>query len=49
MFQLAYLIAAPIVGAALAKVGRKNSILIGYSLIVLATIGFGLLKHVDNE
>jgi len=49
MFQLAYLIAAPFVGAFLGKIGRKTTIVIGYILIILATIGFGLLAYVPDN
>ena len=42
MFQVAYLIMAPIVGQNLQRFGRKNMILAGYLLCILATIGFGL-------
>jgi MFS family permease len=46
MFQVAYLMVAPIVGANLQKIGRKNSILIGYTLTALATVGFGLIAYI---
>jgi MFS family permease len=49
MFQLAYLIAAPIIGSNLPKIGRKNSIMIGYVIVTTATAGFGLLSYVENE
>jgi MFS family permease len=49
MFQVAYLICAPIVGQSLQKVGRKNMILLGYTLCIAATIGFGLCSHVPDD
>jgi MFS family permease len=49
MFQVAYLVASMIMGAILQKIGRKNAIVIGYILIVSATVGFGLLTYVENE
>jgi hypothetical protein len=49
MFQLAYLIFAPIIGANLQRLGRKTSILTGYGFIVLATIGFGTLVYIVDE
>ncbi len=49
MFQLAYLIFAPIIGANLQRMGRKTSIIIGYGFIVLATIGFGSIVYVQDE
>lgn len=42
MFQVAYLIFSPIVGTNLQRFGRKNVIIAGYSLCIMATIGFGL-------
>lgn len=49
MFQVAYLICAPIVGQSLQKVGRKNMILLGYTLCIAATVGFGLCSHVPDD
>ena len=46
MFQIAYLIMAPIVGQNLQRFGRKNMILAGYVLCILATVGFGLCSHI---
>ena len=42
MFQVAYLLFSPVVGQNLQRFGRKNVILAGYSLCLLATIGFGM-------
>jgi len=49
MFQIAYLIMAPIVGQNLQRFGRKNMILAGYTLCILATIGFGLCSHIGPK
>lgn len=49
MFQLAYLIAAPFVGANLGRIGRKTTIIIGYLLIIVATVGFGLLSFIPKD
>lgn len=49
MFQVAYLVCAPIVGQNLQKVGRKNMILLGYTLCITATVGFGLCSHVPDD
>ena len=49
MFQLAYLIFAPIIGANLQKIGRKTAIIAGYGMIVGATVGFGLLVYINEE
>lgn len=48
MFQVAYLMVAPLVGSNLQRIGRKNSILIGYTLCMLATVGFGLISYVPQ-
>jgi MFS family permease len=49
MFQLAYLLAAPFVGMKLGKIGRKNCIVLGYLLIIIATVGFGLLSYFPDN
>jgi MFS family permease len=49
MFQVAYLLCAPFVGQNLQKVGRKNMILIGYTLCIMATVGFGLAANVPYD
>ena len=49
MFQVAYLICAPIVGQTLQKVGRKNMILMGYMLCTGATVAFGICYHIPKE
>jgi len=43
MFQVAYLIVSPFIGQHLKVIGRKNSIVIGYLIIVSASFCFGLL------
>jgi hypothetical protein len=48
MFQVAYLMVAPLVGSNLQRIGRKNSILIGYTLCMLATLGFGLISYIPQ-
>jgi MFS family permease len=40
IYQLASLISSPLIGAKLAVIGRKNSMVIGYILIIASTIGF---------
>jgi MFS family permease len=46
MFQVAYLMCAPFVGQNLQRFGRKNMIIMGYILCIMATVGFGLCSHV---
>lgn len=40
---------APLVGSNLQRIGRKNSILIGYTLTIIATVGFGLISHIPQN
>jgi hypothetical protein len=49
MYQLAFLIFAPIIGGNLLKIGRKTALIAGYSLTIAATMGFGLIVYVDEE
>lgn len=37
------------IGANLTRIGRKNSILLGYITITLASTCFGLLSLIDND
>lgn len=49
MFQLVYIVASPIVAMNLKKMGRKNSVVIGYSLMTVATAGFGTLQYIPSN
>jgi MFS family permease len=49
MFEVAYIMAAPVIGFSLKRVGRKNYIILGYLIVVLGTIGFAVLALVENE
>lgn len=49
MFEVAYIMAAPVIGFSLKKVGRKNYIIIGYLIVVLGTAGFAALALIENE
>ena len=49
MFEVAYIMGAPIIGGSLKKVGRKNYIIIGYLTVVIGTAGFAALALVENE
>jgi len=46
MFQIAYLVLAPIVGQNLQRIGRKNMILLGYIICICATAGFGVCANI---
>ena len=41
-FEIAALIFSPFVGIMLERLGRKNSIMIGFVIVVLATVALGL-------
>jgi MFS family permease len=49
MFQIGYLITAPVVGAIMHRVGRKKFILIGFVAIVIGTVGLGMLSEVKHN
>jgi MFS family permease len=44
MFEIAYIVGAPIIGVTLPKVGRKNYIILGYLIIVIGTLGFAFIS-----
>jgi len=48
MFQVAYLLASGPIGSLLGKLGRKNFIMMGYTLIILATAGFGFMAYIKD-
>jgi MFS family permease len=48
-YQIASLIISPIVGWKMNDFGRKNCIVGGFFLIILATIGFGTLAYVNPD
>ena len=49
MFEIGYLLTSPIISLTMAKVGRKNYILIGDSAQVISSLGFGLLVYIEND
>jgi MFS family permease len=49
MFEVAYILSAPLIGATLKKVGRKNYIIIGYLIVVAGTAGFAALALIESE
>ena len=40
---------APLIGATTNRIGRKNSMVLGFSAILLATVAFGLVSEVKNK
>ena len=49
MFEIAYIISAPIIGLTLQKVGRKNYVILGYLIIVIGTVGTAFLPHFKDS
>ena len=49
MYHVAFLVFSPIIGGNLQKLGRKNAIVSGYALNVIATIGFGMIVYIQDE
>lgn len=45
VFPVGFLIAAPLIGASLEKVGRKNILYIGVTMMTLATLTFGIASY----
>lgn len=43
------MIFSPIVGSLLEKLGRKNAALIGFVIVVIATVGMGLTAFIVND
>lgn len=46
MSQVGILVAAPVVAIFMAKVGRKNCIIVGYIIGILSSLGFGFLSFI---
>lgn len=42
------MVTAPTVGKTLAKVGRKNMIILGYIITIAATVAFGICYHIPK-
>jgi MFS family permease len=49
MFEIGYLICSPIISMTMAKVGRKNFILIGNLAQIFSSLALGLLVYVKND
>ena len=49
MFELGILMISPLVSIFMAKIGRKNLIILGNVFMISASIGFGLLVYVEND
>ena len=43
------LVSSPLITLLLQKVGRKNLILLGHLIMIMASIGFGLLVYIEND
>jgi MFS family permease len=49
MFSVTSFFVSPILGKMISKIGRKNSILIGFAFIILPTLGLAQLVYVDRQ
>jgi MFS family permease len=49
MFEVAYFVTSPLMGHYLDRIGRKNSITLGFILIFLGTWGFAILTLMKND
>jgi hypothetical protein len=49
MYQISRLLLSIPIGSTLQRVGKKNYILIGFMVLVLANIGFACIVFVEND
>jgi MFS transporter, ACDE family, multidrug resistance protein len=49
MMEVGILVSSPFISMTLQKVGRKNFIIIGHILMILSSIGFGLLVYIEKD
>ena len=49
MSEIGYLICSPIVSMTMARVGRKNYIILGNLAQILSALGFGILAYIKND
>ncbi len=49
MFEVGLLVTSPLISMTLQKFGKKNYILLGILLTILASVGFGLLVYIKND
>lgn len=49
MYNVARLLFSTTVGSTMNKVGRKNYILIGFAIMVVSSVGFGLLSLLPED
>lgn len=47
--EVGILLSSPFISMILQKVGRKNFILLGHIVMILASAGFGLLVYVESD
>lgn len=48
-FEIAALIFSPIVGMMLERLGRKNSIIIGFLVVITASVGIACTAFIQND
>ena len=49
MFEAGCLVASPIVSVFMSRIGRRNCIIFGNVAMVVASMGFGLIAHIEND
>lgn len=49
MMEVGILASSPIISMILQKVGRKNFILLGHLVMIISSVGFGLLVYVESD
>ena len=49
MFSVTSFFVSPILGKMISKMGRKNSILIGFLLIIVPTLGLAQLVYIEKQ
>jgi hypothetical protein len=46
MFQITYIFTSPMVALNLKKIGRKNSVIFGYTMMTIAILGFSMITFI---
>ena len=49
MMEVGILVSSPFISMFLQNVGRKNFIIIGHIVMILSSIGFGLLVYIEKD
>ena len=49
VYQYAYLVVTPLIGASLTKIGRRNYTRIGFGLLMISMFGYIFLPYIENR